>query len=99
LPSPRTQKGAPKPPGSGKKKGTQNKTTREFKEAINHFIEHNQEKLLDWMEQIESPDRRIDLFLKVCEFAYPKLARTDITSQGEKLQAPQLVIYLPEKDK
>jgi hypothetical protein len=92
-------KGRPKPIGSGKQKGSQNKTTREFKEALNHFIQNSQENLLEWLESIELPEKRIDCFVKIAEFVYPKLARTDITSQGEKLQAPQLVIYLPEKDK
>jgi hypothetical protein len=96
MPAP---KGRPRPIGSGKKKGTPNKTTREFKEALNHFIESSQEELLTWLNKIEHPEKRIDCFVKIAEFVYPKLARTDITSKDEKINAPQLVVYLPEKDK
>lgn len=80
-------KGRPKPTGSGKKKGTQNKTTREFKEALNHFIESSQEELLTWLQEIEQPEKRIDCFVKIAEFVYPKLARTDITSADKPLSA------------
>jgi len=92
-------KGRPRPPGSGKKKGTENRTTREFKEALNHFIENSQDDLLGWLREIEQPDKRIDCFVKIAEFVYPKLARTDITSKDEKINTPSVIMYMPEKDK
>jgi hypothetical protein len=77
----------------GSRKGIPNKTTREFKEALNHFIQNSQENLLDWLEEIELPEKRIDCFVKIAEFVYPKLARTDITSDNKPIQSiPMLVV-------
>jgi hypothetical protein len=79
-------------------KGVPNKTTQTFKEAVNNLIEMNQENFIQWLAEIESPVQRFDVICKIAEFAYPKLSRADITSDGEKINtAPQVVLYLPEK--
>lgn len=74
-------KGKPKPIGSGKKKGTPNKVTKEFKEAVTAFINTNQEKFGEWLEQMGSPKDRFDVIVKIAEYAYPKYARVEHTGK------------------
>lgn len=62
---------------AGRPKGVPNKTTAQIKEAIGFFISSNSDKLNEWIEQIDDPAKRIDLYLKAMEYAVPKLARTE----------------------
>ena len=93
MPSPRTQKGVERPPNSGRAKGTVNKSTKEFKEALNHFIQHSQDDLLKWLGEIEAPEKRIDCFVKIAEFVYPRLNRVNLVSDDK----PIAVIQTPAK--
>jgi hypothetical protein len=65
--------------GIGKPKGAQNKTTVQFKEAVTTFIESNHNKFNEWLELIDSPAARFEVICKLAEYAYPKLARQELT--------------------
>lgn len=81
MPSPRTQKGAPKPEGAGRKKGTPNKTTLQFKEAVTNLLEWGAPQFIEWIAQIDTPEKRFDIVFKMAEYAYPKMARVEHTGK------------------
>lgn len=66
----------------GKPKGTQNKVTTDFKDAVNKFIHYSAPQMIKWLEQIEDPEKRLNQLHKFAEYAYPKLARTENVGDG-----------------
>lgn len=92
------KKGDPKPKGSGKAKGAQNKVTTEFKEAVNNLINYATPQMVDWLEQIaqESPDKALDHVYKFAQFGYPLLARTEFA--GDKNNPLQVIVNYPRED-
>lgn len=76
---PRGHKGEAKVNGSGRKKGTPNKITIEFKQALNNLLEFAAPQMVGWLEQIarEDPNKAMDHVAKLAEYVHPKLARTD----------------------
>jgi hypothetical protein len=84
---------------SGKKPGTQNKTTRDIKEAYRMLIENNLDNLTCWLEQIaeENPEKAIKIISELSEYVIPKLARTDLTS-GDKPIQPNLNITVDSSE-
>jgi hypothetical protein len=69
-------KGLPKTGGRGK--GSQNKATIEFKEALNKLMDHAAPDLVEWLGEIDDPFKRFEVLSKFAEYIHPKLARTDI---------------------
>jgi hypothetical protein len=69
----------------GRLKGTQNKATKDIKEAYRLLIEKNLDNLTGWLEKIakENPEKAIKILSELSEYVIPKLARTDLTS-GDK---------------
>lgn len=69
----------------GKPKGVQNKTTTEFKEAVNKFLHYAQPNMVRWLERIavDDPAKALDIVAKLAEYAHPKLARTELAHEGE----------------
>ena len=65
----------------GRTKGTPNKSTAEVREAIAAFASANVEQMGDWLNAIDSPEKKLDLFLRAIEYHIPKLARQDITGE------------------
>jgi hypothetical protein len=97
--------GKKKPPaaGMGRIKGSQNKATKDVKEAIARFAEGNVHKLEEWLETIAygdgdqvkpDPAKAADLYMKVIEYHIPKLARTELA--GDK-DAPLKTVIAWEK--
>lgn len=62
---------------SGRPKGVPNKATLQFKEALNNLLEHAAPSMVDWLEQVDSPERRFDILSKFAEYIYPKLGRVE----------------------
>jgi len=96
MPSPRTQKGVKRPPNSGRAKGTLNKSTKEFKEALNHFIVHSQDDLLAWLKKVKAPEKRIECFVKIAEFVYPRLNRVNLVSDDKPIITVVPIINIPQ---
>jgi hypothetical protein len=89
------EKGIPRPIGAGRKAGTPNRATSEFKEAIADLISCNQDKLQIWLDDVaeEDPAKAFDLLLKMMEFVIPKLSRVDYKEpESEEREAPQVII-------
>jgi hypothetical protein len=89
------EKGLPRPDGAGRKAGTPNKTTAEFKEAVADLIAYNQSKLQTWLDDVakDDPAKAFDLLLKMMEFVIPKLSRTEY-KEPENQQTSVINIHL-----
>lgn len=72
-------KGCPRPPGSGRKPGTVNKVTRDVREAIAEFAQRNVSQMSVWLDKIEDPARRFELYLRAIEYHIPKVTRMEMS--------------------
>ena len=72
------------PPGPGRPKGLQNKSTALAREAIAAFVDNNAHRLEGWLDQIadKDPKQAFDCFQSVVEYHIPKLARTELTGRN-----------------
>jgi hypothetical protein len=63
----------------GRTRGTPNKTTQEFKEALNGLLEHSAPHLTQWLDRVaqDDPAKALDTINKYIEYVYPKLAREE----------------------
>ena len=87
----------------GRKKGTQNKVTREFRETVTRLLEDNADNVGTWLRQVADgvpdqdvkpdPGKALDLLSKLAEYAAPKLARNELT--GANGGAVQFEILAP----
>ena len=71
----------------GRKKGTPNRVTSELRDRVNYLIEDNFEKVIQDIESLEPKDR-IDVFIKLLDYAIPKLQRVDNFSVTQKINTP-----------
>lgn len=71
--------------GVGRKKGTPNKATADVRAAIALIAQANVENVQDWLRRTarKQPARALDLYLSLCEYHIPKLARTEVKHEGE----------------
>lgn len=70
---------------SGKKKGTTNKVTSEFKEQLNKLLEESAPRMVGWLDEIaaENPEKAFDILSKFAEYIHPKLSRSELKHEGE----------------
>lgn len=84
-----------RPPGGkkygGRKKGTPNKVTAEFRETVRQLLEDNASNVGKWLALVAegdgdqvSPDpgKALDLLARLAEYAAPKLSRTEHVGDG-----------------
>ena len=83
---------------AGKPKGTQNRTTVEFKSAVKHLIDFATPQMVGWLEKIaqESPEKALEMVYKFAQFGYPLLARSEIKHEGDQKLILQVVTGLPD---
>ena len=67
---------------SGRTAGTPNKVTKDVREAIAVFAQDNVDNMTIWINQIEDPAKRLDLYLRALEYHVPKLARVENNVTG-----------------
>lgn len=91
------KKGDPKPSNSGKKKGSENKATKDAKSLFIKIMEGQVEHVEEALDEVrkKSPFNYILCFSKLAPYFMPK--QIDIKSDGEKLQAPVIQI-LPHNE-
>lgn len=67
----------------GKTEGTQNKATKDIKEAYRQLIEKNLDNLTGWLEAIadKDPEKAIKIINDLSEYVIPKLARQELTGK------------------
>jgi len=65
----------------GRRPGSVNKVTVEFRQVIISLLEANRDNYAIWLGQVagEDPAKALDLIAKLAEYAAPKLARTEVT--------------------
>jgi len=65
--------------GGGSRKNKPNKTTQDVRAAIATFASANVGEMTTWLDGIEDPAKKLDLFLRAIEYHIPKLARSEQT--------------------
>lgn len=73
----------------GRKAGTPNKATTEFRQTVTALLEKNAENVDLWLQQVAEgqgdvkpdPGKALDLLAKLAEFGAPKLSRTEHTGK------------------
>ena len=82
--------------GGGSRKGVPNKATQDVRAAIALIAQRNIQRVEEWLNSIEDPAKRVGLFLDMCEYHIPKLARTELT--GADGTALNFTLKVPPKD-
>src|ERR1700728_1320581 len=64
---------------TGRPLGTPNKATVDFKEAVTNLLTQTAPEYLQWVMRVSEndPARALEVLVKLAEFAYPKLSRTE----------------------
>ena len=74
----------------GRRPGSTNKVTREFRETVKALLEGNADNVSRWLSLVADgdgaelrpdPGKALDLMAKLAEYATPKLARTEHTGK------------------
>ena len=74
----------------GRRPGSTNKVTREFRETVKALLEGNADNVSRWLSLVAEgdgaelrpdPGKALDLMAKLAEYATPKLARTEHTGK------------------
>lgn len=76
----------------GRKAGTPNKATVEFRQTVQALLDDNRENVGRWLTLVAEgdgtegskpdPAKALDLLAKLAEYAAPKLNRTEHTGEG-----------------
>lgn len=76
----------------GRKAGTPNRVTAEFRDTVRLLLESNAQNVVRWLTlvaegdgtKLNKPDpaKALDLLAKLAEYAAPKLARTEHVGDG-----------------
>ena len=68
--------------GTGRPKGSKNKTTDQIKESFALLLENKLQDLEEWLERTaeDDPGRAIDMIIKISERFVPKLSSTALTN-------------------
>ena len=76
----------------GRKPGSTNKVTREFRETVRQLLEDNADNVGRWLALVAEgdgsenakpqPEKALDLLAKLAEYAAPKLGRTEHVGDG-----------------
>lgn len=83
---------------AGSRKGIPNKSTARVRAAVSRIAEQNIDKVQDWIEAIDDPKQRLDLFIRLLEYHIPKLARVEskVEVEAEVIHKIESVIVSPE---
>jgi hypothetical protein len=79
--------------GAGRPAGVPNTATGEVKAAIAAFTSANVDKLDEWLNSIEDPAKRLDLYFKALEYTMPKLARSELVGDKDQPISVSLVQF------
>ncbi len=64
--------------------------------AVTQLVEDNMENVQDWLELVrlvDGPKEALDIYIKLLEFAVPKLSRAEVSVEdGGKTQTAQLTM-------
>ena len=74
----------------GRRPGSPNKATKEFRDTVTRLLSDNAENVATWLSDVATggndpskadPAKALDLLAKLAEYAAPKLARTEHTGE------------------
>jgi hypothetical protein len=93
----------------GRVKGTPNKATAQFREAIKGLIDGNHENVSRWLYEVAegcpekniqpNPAKAFELYLNMMEYVVPKLSRVEqVDSEGNTV-VPQKIVLTPLENK
>jgi putative AlgH/UPF0301 family transcriptional regulator len=75
----------------GRTKGVPNKVTTDVRAAIAVFAQANVGNMGVWLNEIEDPAKRLDLYLRAIEYHLPKLGRMEVTgANGGPVQTERI---------
>jgi hypothetical protein len=93
-----------KPKTGGRQTGTPNRTTADLKSRISTLLDAQFDNVVEDLEQLE-PKGRVTAYLKLLEFAVPKLNRTEQVNNTRQsvfirrdLENGDIIIEQSEKD-
>lgn len=75
----------------GRRPGSVNKATKEFRDTVTKLLSDNAENVATWLSEVATggndpskadPAKALDLLAKLAEYAAPKLNRTEHTGEG-----------------
>lgn len=85
------RKGQPRPANAGRRPGSANKVTRDFRESLARLL--NASNLDEMFADVPS-EKRLELLGKLAEYVMPKLERTELTgADGKELKASVTIVY------
>lgn len=94
-----TTKTKKRPKTGGRQKGSQNKVTIEFKQALNNLMDMATPKMVEWLTKVadDDPDKALRHVYNFAQFSHPLLAKQDINQRyvdkkGEDLTEKDLQI-------
>ena len=89
----------------GRKPGSPNKVTREFRETVTRLLEDNADNVGRWLTLVADgdgtengkpdPAKALDLMAKLAEFAAPKLSRAEVTGAAGAALIPATIVFQP----
>lgn len=79
----------------GRKKGTPNKTTSQLRELIAKFADDTFEDVVASWNAIEDDSKKVDAWVKLVEYALPKLARSEVKMDDSETKT---IIFKRYKD-
>lgn len=80
------------PVPGGRPKGVPNKSTTQFKIALNNLFEMAAPQMIEWLDEIKDPQVRFDVLSKFAQYIYPKLASTTVSGDEENPLVNKIVI-------
>ena len=86
---------------NGKPKGAENKTTVEFKDAVNKLLTYAAPKVVEWLDSVakESPEKALTILEKYAEYVAPKQSRVEHSGvNGEAIEHDHTVRVIPNTD-
>lgn len=97
------KKGDTRPPNSGKAKGTENKLTKSARELFVNILEGQVQNIENAFEDVlngtditkPDPAKYLELYAKYAQYFIPK--KIDLTTDGDKIEAPVIQILPPSE--
>lgn len=84
----------------GRTKGKTNKITAEIKQKAIELLEEFGPELVKWIKEVavKDPEKAYYMVMYPQEFAFPKLARTEIKAGLDEATLEVVKTYIPRKD-
>ncbi len=84
----------------GRQKGTPNKATRALREAYSDLLVNNISRVQELFDKVaeKSPQKALELLLKLSEFALPKLRAIEVNNESEVTKHASININIIDSD-